>query len=120
HCGSEHGRWQVALFSSAIGLWMARIVRLAPPLLHSFFIKRMYGDPSRALPGTIAEYARAIAVPGTTIAAAKVLKSWVKNFEQLCQMMPDIAKADVQLIWGDKDRVVPLETAKELLRELPS
>jgi pimeloyl-ACP methyl ester carboxylesterase len=80
----------------------------------------MYGDPSRSLPGTVEEYARAIALPGTTIAAAKVLRSWNANFEQLGQMMPEIGKAKVRLIWGDKDPVVPVRSATELMRELPS
>src|SRR5438128_1336740 len=119
HCGSEHGRWQVTLFSSGVGLWLSRFVRLAPPLLHGFFIKRMYGDSSRALPGTVAEYARAIEIDGTTLAAAKVMKSWKANFEELCGLMPKLANQKALLVWGDKDPVVPFETAKELMKEMP-
>jgi pimeloyl-ACP methyl ester carboxylesterase len=119
HCGSEHGRWQVTLFSSGAGLWLSRFVRFAPPLLHGFFIKRMYGDSSRALPGTVAEYARAIEIDGTTLAAAKVMKSWKANFEELCGLMPKLAQQKTLLVWGDKDPVVPLKTAKELMKEMP-
>lgn len=120
HCGSEHGRWQVSLFSSAIGLWLSRIVRFAPPILHGFFIKRMYGDSSRVLPGTVEEYARAIEIHGTTIAAAKVMIQWKSNFEYFCSVMPKLAEIRIHLVWGDKDPVVPLATANELLREIPS
>jgi pimeloyl-ACP methyl ester carboxylesterase len=119
HCGSEHGRWQVTLFSSLVGLWLSRVVRFAPPLLHGFFIKRMYGDFSRALPGTVAEYACAISIKGTTLAAARVMRSWRANFEELRRLMPRLTEQKALLVWGDKDRIVPLKTAKELIKEMP-
>jgi pimeloyl-ACP methyl ester carboxylesterase len=119
HCGSEHGRWQVTLFSNRAGLWLSRLVRFAPPLLHAFFIKRMYGDVSRLLPGTIAEYSRAIEIDGTTLSAAKVMRSWKSNFEELCRLMPALAEQKALLVWGDKDPIVPLKTAKELMKEMP-
>src|SRR3954470_3546836 len=86
HCGSEHGRWQVTIFSSGAGLWLSRFARFAPPFLPGFFIRRMYGDASRMRSGTTRTYARAITINGTTVAAAKVMKSWKKNFEDLCGM----------------------------------
>src|SRR5207244_1216246 len=75
---------------------------------------------ARALPGTVAEYARAIDIRGTTLAAAKVMKSWNTNFEELGKLMPELTNSKPLLIWGDKDLVVPLRTAKELIREIPS
>ena len=115
----KRGRWQAILFSSRIGAFVAKnILPFAPQFLFGFFLDRMYGDSSRILPGTIEEYTKAIKVPGTTTAAAQVMKSWRANFRELAALMPKLAETPTLLIWGDKDRIVPLRTAESLQQTL--
>lgn len=119
HCGSEHGRWQVTVFSTTIGQLASHLVRFTPAFVHGLFIRGMYGDFRRALPGTVRGYARAIRIPGTTVAAAKVMKCWKANFDGLCDEMPALASVEALLIWGDRDSIVPLKTSQSLMQEMP-
>ncbi|MCU1311904.1 MAG: alpha/beta hydrolase fold protein [Candidatus Angelobacter sp.] len=115
HCGSEGVRWQSRLFSTRTGAIIAQSLYLAPAVIHGYFIKRMYAVPSRALPGTVKEYAAAIRIPGTITPLVKLMCCWNQNFKALAEAMPKIADTPVLIIWGDKDVVVPVTTMNELV-----
>jgi pimeloyl-ACP methyl ester carboxylesterase len=116
HCGSESHRWQSRFFSTRIGAMVAPLLYLAPAFVHGYFVKRMYAVPSRALGGTVKEYAAANRISGTIAPLVKLMCRWDRNFQELAAMMPKIANVPTLLVWGSKDFVVPIETMQELAR----
>jgi len=114
HCGSESHRWQSKFFSTRFGAMVAPLLYLAPAFIHGYFIKRMYAVPSRALGGTVKEYAAADRISGTIAPLVKLMRCWDRNFQELAAMMPKIANIPTLLVWGDKDSVVPVDTMHEL------
>ena len=120
HCASENYRWQVTVFSTAIGGLAAPLMQYAPDTVDGWFIKRMYGDPQRMLPGTVEEYAKPIRNPQTIRWLVEVMRSWKQDFVELKRLMPALRDRHVFLLWGTKDRVVPISTSPALRRELPN
>ncbi|MCU1285449.1 MAG: Alpha/beta hydrolase [Acidobacteriales bacterium] len=115
HCGSEGtARWQSQLFSTTLGGYIAKLLYLAPAAVHGYFIKRMYAVPSRALPGTVQQYAAAIRIRGTIKPLVNLMCCWRKNFDSLAAVMPQIKGIPALLVWGDKDEVVPISTMPAL------
>jgi pimeloyl-ACP methyl ester carboxylesterase len=114
HCGSEGVRWQSRLFSTRTGAMIAKLLYIAPAFVHGYFIKHMYAVPSRALPGTVKEYAAAIRIPGTIAPLVKLMCCWNQNFQALAEAMPKIAHIPTLILWGEKDYVVPAETMNDL------
>lgn len=117
HSGSERERWQAAFFSNPLGSLVGQALRFVPAWFHGFFIRRMYGVPSRALSGTIDGYAAPLRLPGSTAHAVKLMHRWRSNFEQLAGLMPVIRDIPALLVWGSRDRIVPLRTSKALLAQ---
>lgn len=111
---SAHGKRFAAFLSnrvvSALFLWLAPLMRSA----HGLVLRRLYGDPRRITPGTLAGYSAPFAIPGTLEHGLGILRSWSSDLQLLESMLPRIAHIPTLLIWGSLDRAVSPASARAL------
>jgi len=118
NCWSESGgRLAVTLVSTAFGRMIAPHLGFLSTLGTAFFVRRLYHDFSRALPGTIAGYAAPLRDSQGLNYCVDVARAWRRDFEELKTSMYLLRNVPTLLIWGTHDPVVPLETGKALLSE---
>jgi pimeloyl-ACP methyl ester carboxylesterase len=116
---SSHGR-KLAPFAASP--WIAALVkasRFAHVPVRKITFSRMYGDPSRVTQATIEGYARPLRVKGTIEHCLALLKDWNRNIDDLEEVMRAI-DIPTLLVWGTKDRLVYLSSAKRILETMPN
>ena len=113
HPWSEKARWQIRLFSTPLGAPLAWAMSIAPRLWMALGLYRLYGDPAKMPPGTIPGYSRVIDHRMLAF-LLRVTRRWYKDFDGLKDELSRIAQIPTLLIWGDRDRIVPVTTAPEL------
>jgi len=113
---SRNGRKRLTLLRNPALAWI--FPKLARPLrgLHSYFVRRMYGDPSKVTRETIRGYARPLAMPGRFEHAVKIVRTWGEDMRVLEGILPRISTVPTLLVWGSRDHVVDLESAEYLGR----
>lgn len=110
---SPYGRWLAPLLSHFPG-------RLAVPFLvrSQAFVRyqlgRMYRDLGRMSPGTVEGYRAPVAIPGTTEHVLRILRTWLKDLEQVRHALPAVADIPTLLLWGSADLPVRLLSAAPL------
>jgi len=77
----------------------------------------MYGDPQRISPGTLAGYSAPLAAPGTFEYPLSIVRCWREDMRKLKTALPKIADIPTLLIWGSRDRVIPVSSAGPLQRQ---
>ena len=89
---SAHGRRLAPFLSSAPVSWL--LLRCEPCLgiVHDVLLRRLYGDPRRIRPGTLAGYSAAFKIPGTLNYGLGVVRSWNRDLEDLESALPRIAE----------------------------
>jgi pimeloyl-ACP methyl ester carboxylesterase len=114
---SAHGRRLAPLLSSAPVSWL--LLRLEPCLgiVHDTLLRRLYGDPRRIRPGTLAGYSEPFRIPGTLHYGLGVVRSWNRDLEELESVLPRIADIPTLLIWGSKDSAVSAASAEALRQQ---
>lgn len=113
HPWSERSRWQIRLFSTPLGAPLAWAMSLAPRAWMAVGLHRLYGDPARMRSGTIPGYSRPIDHKMLAY-LLRVARRWRQDFDDLKREISRIADVPTLLIWGDRDSVVGLNTAREL------
>jgi pimeloyl-ACP methyl ester carboxylesterase len=119
HPASEKSRWQIKLFSSFIGLPIAFVMTFAPRLYMAYGIRRLYGDARRIPTGTVSGYSRPLHDWTTLKYLLGAARAWDKDFKALGSALPSRASISVELVWGDRDKLVPLSSARALQRLWP-
>ena len=114
HPWSERDRWQIRLFSTFIGAPLAWLMAHTAWLWMPIGLLRLYCRPSRMRRGTVAGYIKPMRDPRTLAYLLRVARSWNRDFAEIARRVPDLAHKPIDLIWGEKDVVVPLSTAAEL------
>lgn len=116
---SRIGRKRLALLSLP---WIAR---LFPPIarelrtLHRFSVRRMYGDPRRVTAETLSGYSKPLQRPGVFEHAVKIAQSWRSDMHDLENELGRVSEIPVLILWGSRDRLVDLASAKTLTGRLP-
>ena len=105
-------------FSSLAGRVLARSSPYLPRPFHLKALARMYGEPERIDPGSIAGYVVPLRVPGTVDHILSVVRGWVSNMRRLKAVLPRLAQVPTLLLWGDRDRAVTLRSGLQLHRAL--
>lgn len=98
----------------------ASLFRLLLPglkLTHEHYLRRMYGDPRRMPPGTLAGYTAPLADRGAYDYALAIVKSWGDDMRQVEAALPQIADIPTLLMWGSRDRVIAPASAAQLQRQ---
>jgi pimeloyl-ACP methyl ester carboxylesterase len=111
---SSHGRRLAPFLSSVPVSWL--LVRCEPGLgfIHDTLLRRLYGDPRRIPPGTLAGYSAAFKIPGTLNYGLGVVRSWNHDLSDLQSALPRIANIPTLLLWGSKDTAVSPRSAEQL------
>lgn len=105
---------RAAFLGSRLGGTLLRCVAPLVPMTHAFFLRRMYGDPSRISPETLSGYNAALRVPGTLPHMLARVRHWNSDVELVRATLLKIAEVPTLLIWGSEDRAVPIASAYEL------
>lgn len=114
---SAHGTRLAPFLSSAPVSWL--LLRFEPCLgiAHGALLRRLYGDPRRIRPGTLAGYSAPFKIPGTLNYGLAVVKSWNRDLADLEAALPRIANIPTLLLWGSGDTAVSADSAKRLSQE---
>ena len=115
---SRQGAGRAAFFGSAVGRALLRCASPAVRLTHSYFLRRMYGDPQRIASGTIEGYDAALRLRGTIPHMLARVRHWSRDLDEIERLLPEITNIPALLIWGSEDRAVPLASAYPLLSKL--
>ena len=99
------------------GAGLFRLLLPGIKLTHEHYLRRMYGDPRRISPGTLAGYAAPLADRGAYDYALSIVKSWGDDMRQVELALPRIADIPTLLMWGSRDRVIAPSSAAQLQRQ---
>ncbi len=113
HPWSERARWQIRLFATPLGAPLAWAMSIAPRAWMAIGLYRLYGDPTRMPAGTIPGYSRPIDYKMLAY-LLRVARRWNQDFDGLRESIRSISGIPTLLIWGDRDPVVGVTTAREL------
>jgi pimeloyl-ACP methyl ester carboxylesterase len=108
----------VKFYLSRAGGIFVRFAPLMPALLWDYGVGRMYADPRRMPAGTGHGYRLPLRVPGMTRHILSSLQTFNDDIEALRPKLARIAKIPTLLIWGDRDSVVELASARPLQQAL--
>jgi pimeloyl-ACP methyl ester carboxylesterase len=116
---SSIGRIRLALLRRpAIAYLFPKLARSMRPL-HSYFVRRMWGDPRRVTRETLEGYSRPLTRPGVLEHATRIVHSWWDDMAEVEATLPKLAGIRVLLVWGEKDRVVDVGSAQKLISRIP-
>ncbi|HYM05383.1 MAG TPA: alpha/beta fold hydrolase [Terriglobales bacterium] len=113
---SAHGRRLAPFLSSPPISWLFLRVEPCLVIVHDALLRRLYGDPQRIRPGTLAGYSAAFKIPGTLKYGLGVVSSWNRDLADLEAALPGIANIPTLLLWGSEDRAVSPNSAQRLRR----
>ena len=101
-----------------MGRFLGPSARFVPSLAARLFIKRMYHEPTRMLPGTVEGYSSPLRNPQTLQYLLQATKSWYRDFDALKTSFPAVSDIPTLLLWGKYDSVVSLKTGEAMLQHL--
>src|ERR1700761_2355816 len=104
----------VNFYLTGLGNWFARQVPTLPESMQSLALGRMYGDPIHLRVGSLAKYVASLRIPGTVEYVLDILKAWFDDMEKLRAALARVRHIPTLLLWGDRDRAVSLDSAREL------
>jgi pimeloyl-ACP methyl ester carboxylesterase len=114
---SAHGRRLAPFLSSRPVSWL--LLRFEPcvGIVHDMLLRRLYGDPQRIRPGTLAGYSAPFKIPGTLNYGLGAVSSWNRDLADLEAALPRIAEIPTLLLWGSKDAAVSPDSAERLRQQ---
>lgn len=115
---SSHGELITRIGATALGGLALRGAFPTIKRMQRVFLARMYGDPKRISPGTMAGYTAPLDDPQTFNYAISVVRSWHSNLRKLRIAYEELGDIRTLLIWGDRDRAVFAKSAYELQKRL--
>jgi pimeloyl-ACP methyl ester carboxylesterase len=109
----------IRFYQTRFGIWFARRIPFLPRMLKATALSRMYGDPSRVSSDALDGYTQGLHIPGTVDHVLQIIQRWVVDMGLLRSALAKLAAKPTLLIWGDRDRAVGLDSARQLQRTLP-
>jgi pimeloyl-ACP methyl ester carboxylesterase len=113
------GKQLIRFYQTRFGIWLARQIPSLPRRLKATALSRMYGDPSRVTIEALEGYTEGLHIPGTVDHVLQIVHRWFEDMKLLRSALAELAAKPTLLIWGDRDRAVGLNSARELQRVLP-
>ncbi|WP_433964289.1 alpha/beta fold hydrolase [Tunturiibacter gelidiferens] len=113
------GHQLIRFYQTRFGIWVARQIPSLPRMLKATALSRMYGDPSRVSAGALEGYIEGLHIPGTMDHVLQIVQRWFVDMGLLRSVLERLVTKPMLLIWGDRDRAVGLNSARELQRILP-
>ena len=115
---SRNGRTRLQLVRNPAIAWLFPKFARPARRLHAYFVRRMYGDPSRITTATLQGYARPLLQAGRFEHAVKIVRSWKSDMQEMESALAKITDTPTLIVWGTKDRVVDPASAGFLSRHL--
>ncbi|HWX56239.1 MAG TPA: alpha/beta hydrolase [Verrucomicrobiae bacterium] len=115
---SEFGRRRIDFLGTAFGGVVLRMLFPVSWPLHSWGLRRLYGDPSRIARGTKAGYASQIMRPARANNALTMLRSWRADMERVRCLLPQV-QVPALVVSGEKDLAVDPRSCAILAQHLP-
>jgi len=113
------GNQLIRFYQTPFGIWFARGIPFLPRMLKAAALSHMYGDSSRVSPDALDGYTQGLHIPGTMDHVLQIVQRWFDDMGLLRSALAGVAAKPTLLIWGDRDRAVGLNSARELHRTLP-
>jgi 4,5:9,10-diseco-3-hydroxy-5,9,17-trioxoandrosta-1(10),2-diene-4-oate hydrolase len=113
------GHQLIRFYQTRLGIRFARTIPWLPRMLKATALSRMYGDPSKVSLGSLEGYTDGLHIPGTVDHVLQIIQRWFIDMGLLRSALKDLVTKPTLLIWGDRDRAVGLNSARELQRILP-
>jgi 4,5:9,10-diseco-3-hydroxy-5,9,17-trioxoandrosta-1(10),2-diene-4-oate hydrolase len=113
------GNQLIRFYQTRFGVWVARQIPFLPRMLKATALSRMYGDPSRVSLDALDGYTQGLHIPGTVDHVLQIVQRWFVDMGLLRSALTGLVTKPTLLIWGDRDRAVGLNSARELQRTLP-
>jgi pimeloyl-ACP methyl ester carboxylesterase len=107
----------IKLLSNAAGAAAFRAIAPYIQFTHKHYLRRMYGDARRIPAGTAEGYLAPLTVPDAYDYALSIVSCWRQDMRKLEMALPTIAGIPALLIWGSRDRVIPLSSTPPLQRQ---
>lgn len=85
------------------------------PLMTLGFRQRLFGDPSLVTDDLVERYWKPVTVPGTRRAILAAARSNERGYERVAEKI----HAPTLVIWGEKDRLLPLSEGRRLAATIP-
>ena len=111
---SRMGDPLIEFYLSRMGTWFANRVPNLPEPMQALALGRMYGDPAKLRPGSLAKYIGSLRIPGTVTYVLSMLKRWNDDMRWLETRLPRLRQFSALLLWGDRDRAVPVQSGRLL------
>jgi 4,5:9,10-diseco-3-hydroxy-5,9,17-trioxoandrosta-1(10),2-diene-4-oate hydrolase len=115
---SKHGQWITRVLATAAGRATTKFLLPAITGMSHFWLARMYGNPNRIAPGTLAGYMAPFKIKGTFEHSLDIVRRWHQDLRELADAYSQIS-TETLLMWGDKDPAVLISSANEILKRLP-
>jgi pimeloyl-ACP methyl ester carboxylesterase len=112
------GRQLISFYQTKSGMWLARQIPWLPRRLKATALSRMYGNPALVAPDALDGYTAGLHVPGTIDHVLSIVRGWSSDMRKLRDVLSNLAEKPTLLIWGDRDRTVGLQSARELQQML--
>jgi pimeloyl-ACP methyl ester carboxylesterase len=113
---STHGRWLAPFLGGRVGSALFRFAAPRAAFLYGYALRRLYGDPNRIAPETLAGYMAPLAIPGLFNYGCSVVRTWTEDMRELETILPKLANVRTLLIWGRDDAAVYATSGAALAR----
>ena len=116
---SRHGRLIVRMLATGPG---ATTFTAMLPLVRAtgtFWLKRLFGDPAKILPGTLEGYTAPLLRPSAWNYGLSIMAHFRRDLEDLALDYAALSEKKVMLVWGTRDRAVFFSSAQEIMKRLP-
>ncbi len=113
---SPHGKRLAPFLSSPVGTLLFRNTIERGRSLDSVLLRRLFSDVTKIPPDSLQGYRLPVIKNHALRHAARIVKSWTADLEELEKALPRIRDYPTLLIWGTRDRAVDFQSAEPLRR----
>ena len=103
---SPRGKW-LSFLCSRPPLRYAMPAVVGSPLARKLQMDRMYADPRRLAPATLAGYTEPFNNGRVLQHVLRLIRTWNRDLRELRELLPAAAEIPTLLIWGRQDQIVP-------------
>ena len=114
---SSYGKRMAAFLSAPPVAWLFPWIAPLLEITHDSLLRRLYGDPQRIRPGTLAGYSAPLSQPGAFRTGLSIVGTWQQDLEELRHTLPSISHLPTLLIWGSLDNAVDPGSAEPLCHQ---
>jgi pimeloyl-ACP methyl ester carboxylesterase len=115
---TTRGHKRAAIFGHPIGGAFFKMLAPIVGIPKLSMLERMYGDNSKLTAETLEGYRRSVDLPRSIDYGIAICRSWRSDLAYLRTAVELIGDLPTLLVWGGRDKVVPLGSGEELKRHL--